>query len=526
MVTGVETDGASGASTSPPAADGVTGEHLEQEVKLDVWPGFALPELVGLPSGAAAAPSEPSELVAIYHDTPDLRLARAGISLRHRSGDGTGWTLKLPADVVAADGALSRTETTFAGGPDEVPPEVLARLSAWTRNALLVPVAHIETLRHTIVITDGHRRPLAEVVDDEVSALHEGHLALRFRELEVEVGEGAPDGLLDAIVGRLVEAGARPGGSRSKVARVLGPRADEPGDLAVPALGSRPSVAQVLAAGIARSVALIVTHDAGVRAGVDAEAVHQARVGTRRLRSDLRTFRSLLLPAWTASLREELSWLADALGRVRDADVLLERLEARVASLPEGERASGESLVSRLRADRAEARRHLLDVLDDQRYLDLLDRLVDAVRHPAVVDAASRPAADVLPGLAAQPWQHLRKAVRALGDDPPDEQLHEVRIRAKRARYAAEVAALVAGKRARRFAKAVAGVQEVLGQLQDASVSEAWLRAAVADVPPATAAVALRLAAEDRAESERVRAGWRTAWEPLADKGLRSWLKR
>jgi CHAD domain-containing protein len=285
-------------------------------------------------------------------------------------------------------------------------------------------------------------------------------------------------------------------------------------------------VAQVLAAGIARSVALIVTHDAGVRAGVDAEAVHQARVGTRRLRSDLRTFRSLLLPAWTASLREELSWLADALGRVRDADVLLERLEARVASLPEEERASGESLVSRLRADRADARRHLLDVLDDQRYLDLLDRLVDAIRHPAVVDAAARPAADVLPGLAAQPWQHLRKAVRALGDDPPDEQLHEVRIRAKRARYAAEVAALVAGKRARRFAKAVAGVQEVLGQLQDASVSEAWLRDAVADVPPTTAAVALRLAAEDRAEAERVRAVWRTAWEPLADKGLRSWLKR
>ena len=145
---------------------------------------------------------------------------------------------------------------------------------------------------------------------------------------------------------------------------------------------------------------------------------------------------------------------------------------------------------------------------------------------PTSCSSGSRPAADVLPGLAAQPWQHLRKAVRALGEDPPDEQLHEVRIRAKRARYAAEVAALVAGKRARRFAKAVAGVQEVLGQLQDASVSEAWLRDAVADVPPATAAVVLRLAAEDRAEAERVRAVWRTAWEPLADKGLRSWLKR
>jgi CHAD domain-containing protein len=508
-------------------ACGVTGEHLEQEVKLDVWPGFRLPELVGLPSGAAAAPATTSELVAIYHDTPDLRLARAGISLRHRSGDGTGWTLKLPSAVAAAAGAVSRTETTFAGGPQEVPPEVLARLSAWTRNALLVPVAHLETLRRTIVVTGGEDgRQVAEVVDDEVSALHDGQLALRFRELEVEVEPDAPDGLLAAVVDRLVEAGARPGGHRSKVARVLGPRADEPGDLAVPELGKHPSVSDVLRAGIARSVTLIVTHDAGARAGIDPEAVHQARVGTRRLRSDLRTYRSLLLPAWAAALREELGWLAAALGGVRDADVLLERLERRVRDLPEEDRAAGAVLVDRLRAHRTEARRDLLDVLDDQRYLDLLDRLVDAVRHPAVVEAAARPAAKVLPGLAARPWRHLRQAVEALGDDPADEQLHEVRIRAKRARYAAEVAALVAGERARRFAKAVAGVQGVLGDLQDASVSEAWLRAAVADVDPAAAAVALRLAGEDRADADRARASWMAAWEPLTGKRLRSWLSR
>lgn len=503
---------------------GVTGEHLEQEVKLEVWPGFVLPELVGVDDGVAAVPAEMNRLVARYHDTADLRLARAGISLRHREGDGTGWTLKLPADVPGAEGAVSRTETTFAGGPEAVPDEVRRRLLAWTRSALLVPVARLQTRRRTVVLRGEEGGALVEVVDDEVSAYDGSHLALRFREVEVEAGHGAPADLVPAVVERLRRAGARPGAHRSKVARVLGPRASDPGDLDLPPLGDDPTVAEVLQAGIARSVSLIVHHDAVVRAGIDPEGVHQARVGTRRLRSDLRAYGSLLLPAWAASLRDELSWLADALGAVRDADVLLERLEHRVAALPEGERA-GEVLLARLVAERDGARSALLDVLDDRRYLDLLDRLIDAIHHPAVVDGAGRPARKVLPGLAAEPWRRLRKAVDALGGDPEEEQLHAVRIKAKRARYAAEVAAIAAGRPARRFAKAVAGLQEVLGALQDAAVSEAWLRLAAAELPAGPATVALHLADEERAEIGRLRGAWGTAWGVVDHKGLRSWLR-
>lgn len=504
---------------------GVTGEHLEREVKLDVWPGFELPELVGISDGVAAAPAVTSHLVAIYHDTADLRLARAGISLRHREGDGTGWTLKLPSDVPGPEGAVSRTETTFAGGPDEVPAEVLDRLVAWRRNALLVPVARLETERRTVVLRAAGGATLVEVVDDEVSAYDGEHLALRFREVEVEAGDDAPDELVPAVVARLREAGALPGDHRSKVARALGPRATSPGDLDLPPLGDDPTVADVLQAGIARSVSLIVHHDAVVRAGIDPEGVHQARVGTRRLRSDLRAYGALLLPVWASSLREELSWLADALGAVRDADVLLERLEGRVATLGRGQRGGGGVLVDRLCSERDDARRELLDVLDDQRYLDLLDRLVDAIHHPAVVASAERPARKVLPGLAAEPWKRLRKAVDALGPEPEDEQLHAVRIKAKQARYAAEVAAIAAGKPARRFAKAVAGLQEVLGDLQDAAVSETWLRSAAAALPADPAEVAIGLADLERAEIDRLRHAWRKAWKVADRKALRSWLR-
>ena len=84
----------------------------------------------------------------------------------------------------------------------------------------------------------------------------------------------------------------------------------------------------VVRAAIARSTARLLAHDPGVRLGDDPEDVHQARVATRRMRSDLRTFRRVLDEDWDESMRDELKWLGGLLGAVRDTDVLLDRLEA------------------------------------------------------------------------------------------------------------------------------------------------------------------------------------------------------
>lgn len=398
-------------------------------------------------------------------------------------------------------------------------------MAAWRRSALVVPVARMETERRAVRITDPDGNLIAELVDDEVSAYDDDHLALRFREVEVEAGPAARREVVADVVERMVVAGARPGAHRSKVSRVLGPRASEAGDLDVPELGEKPTVRDVVRAGLGRSVLLVVAHDAGVRAGFDPEAVHQARVGTRRLHSDLQTLAPILLPVWTASLREELSWLGDALGDVRDADVLLERHEWMVAALEDGQRGAGGLLVERLRGQRDDARARLLEVLDAPRYLELLDRLVDAVQRPALTSQADRKAAKVLPPLAAEPWHRLRRAVDALGQDPSDEDLHKVRIRAKRARYAAELASLSAGKPARRFAKAIAGLQDALGALHDVTVSEAWLRATAGEVPSAPAAVAHQLAVQERAAADRLHREWDAAWKAVDKKGLRAWLR-
>jgi CHAD domain-containing protein len=268
----------------------------------------------------------------------------------------------------------------------------------------------------------------------------------------------------------------------------------------------------------------LVAHDAGVRMGDDPEAVHQARVATRRLRSDLRTFRELVDPEWNTALRDELQWLGGELGTVRDGDVLVERLHEHAGRLPDTEHLAVERVIARRTAERDDAHRELLDAYRSARYVELLDRLVEAARAPMFTEAATAPAEGSLPEVVRGPWRHLRTAVDALGEHPPDEALHDVRKRAKRCRYAAEAVAPVVGKRARDFAKAVAGVQEVLGEHQDAVVARKWLGKAAADASATEAYAAGMLAGVELASAAAARDGFPAAWQAAAKKRLRAWL--
>jgi CHAD domain-containing protein len=157
------------------------------------------------------------------------------------------------------------------------------------------------------------------------------------------------------------------------------------------------------------------------------------------------------------------------------------------------------------------------------RYVAVLDRLVTAAQSPELLPEADGKAAEVLPALVLRPWKKLAKAVKELDDPPPDEQLHAVRIRAKRCRYAVEAVASVVGKEAKRLASAVAGLQGVLGDHQDAVVAEGWLREA-AKAPGVSRLVAGELIALQRVEAEENRQAWWAAWREAKDPKLRKWL--
>jgi CHAD domain-containing protein len=157
------------------------------------------------------------------------------------------------------------------------------------------------------------------------------------------------------------------------------------------------------------------------------------------------------------------------------------------------------------------------------RYLDLLERLFAAARAVPSYDDSANLELDV-GELAVRPWKQLRKAVRALDDDPPDAELHAVRIRAKRARYAAEAVAPVVGKGAKRFASAVADLQDVLGEHQDAVVAGQWLRNHLPVGDDQAVFVAGELAALEDAAAQASRDDWPDAWAQARRRRLRRWM--
>ena len=273
---------------------------------------------------------------------------------------------------------------------------------------------------------------------------------------------------------------------------------------------------------LAESVAAILRNDPLVRTSKDPEAVHQARVATRKLRSHLRTFGPLLEPEWTEPLRSELGWLAMALGAVRDREVLLDRLRERAKSLPASDSRSASSLLHLLELEIESLRKKLYGELDSQRYVDLLEALVAAAHSPVCTLDADQPASQVLPPLATGPWRRLRSAVRQLPEQPTDPELHRIRILAKRARYAAEAVAPVVGEGATAFARAAAKLQTILGEHQDSVTAQAWLRSA--RVTGRRAFVAGELIAMEHLAAQDARAKWPKVWKALDRKRLRKWM--
>jgi CHAD domain-containing protein len=277
---------------------------------------------------------------------------------------------------------------------------------------------------------------------------------------------------------------------------------------------------EVLRGAIVASLARIEAQEAVIRAGTDPEGVHQARVGMRRLRSDLRTFRPVLKEAWSEPLRAELAWFAGELGAVRDRDVLLDRLRATAASLEEVTSAGG--LLDRLAGEQVRAHRRAVQVVGGRRHRALLAALAEP---PRTTDDAEQPASVLLPALAGVAFHELRKAVRRVPEHPTDDDLHRLRIRAKRARYATDVARPVVGKPAKRTAKAIGRLQEVLGEHHDCVVGQAWLRAAVPSSTRGQAFVAGLLVAELGRQAEAHRSAWPAAWERVVADGTPSWLR-
>jgi CHAD domain-containing protein len=287
----------------------------------------------------------------------------------------------------------------------------------------------------------------------------------------------------------------------------------------VKSLPEEPSTRALIQARLQEQYSEILAHDPGTRLGDEPEALHKQRVAVRRLRALLRSARPMLDRVWTDQLRDELGWLGSSLGSVRDLDVLLLHLREEVRALEGEDRSAGLELIAALDEERTAARAELVRALSSGRYLTLLARLEEAVPGPRWVG-------DDIPveELAAKSFRKLAKAAKALGKDATDEELHAVRIRAKRARYAAELAEAVVGKPATRFVRRARKLQDVIGEHQDAVVAEQRLRAAAAKEHTQQAAISVgRLVERERVRQRRTRARVPKALRKLNRVGRRAW---
>ncbi|MGW2558874.1 CYTH and CHAD domain-containing protein [Streptomyces sp. NPDC001514] len=488
----------------------------EIERKYEANTGTELPDLTGVAGVTAVVDQGVTELDATYYDTPEMRLAADGITLRRRTGgDDEGWHLKFPVSAGIRDEIRAPLD-------DTLPRTLTGLVRSRTRDAELVPVVRLLSSRDVSHLVDEQGELLAELSVDSVLAerLTEGGGTTSWTEIEVELADDGDPALLDAVGKRLRKAGVRPSSASSKLARALEETGPAPasaesaaesaptppgaGDTDAakrPAKDAKAPKAPEAAKTVRDRGARLGPKDAGefvlayLREQRDAivaldpavrrdlpDAVHQMRVATRRMRSAFKTYRKIVDRQVTDPLGDELKWLAGELGAARDQEVLAERLRGRVDGLP-GTLVLG-PVRRRLKiwgiARRSDARRRSVAVLDTKRYLALLDALDAFLDEPPLLKAAAAKPGDALPKAVLKDYGRLATRVaHALGlpaGHDRDLAMHDARKAAKRARYAAEAATPALGKPAKKLAKRMKAVQTVLGDHQDSVVARGTLR--------------------------------------------------
>lgn len=484
----------------------------EVELKFDVAPDSAA-ALRGHPI-FAAAPAACEDNESLYFDTRDGALRKAGISLRvRRSGGRIVQTAKRKQGE--ATGLFVRQEWDaevlhFRLDLSRFEPRV-RRLLARARGKKLKPVVRTRFVRTAWNLE--HRGSSIEVVLDE-GHVTAGRRTAALTELELELKQGQPVALFDLAmdIGRAIPLRL---GTLSKSERGY---ALAEGRLGNPAKGEPIPLEPAMTEGEAfEAIALACLrqfrlNEIALLAGRQSEALHQARVALRRLRSAMSLFRGTVRGRDYQGLRDDLRWFAGQLGEARNLDVLMGEdspppfhgnAELRAALSPERDRA-----YDRVEAALASERARLL-MLKLACWLALGGwRFKPRAVAPVRLLAAHQ---------LDRQWRKVRRQGEILGALEPEAE-HRLRIEIKKLRYAAEfLAGLYPGKpqvgRRDRFIAALKELQERLGIANDARLAnEVAARIAPSETPANVPALELR--PTDKAmRRAAAAAGY---WDPLS----------
>jgi len=443
----------------------------------------------------------------LWHDAEDGALARAGVTLtRWRTGGAGGWSL---------DALGRRAGDTLPLGLPMPPLASAAQPHLIESSNLALPATPVPVLRFDgrVRRTAAHAPVTAILTEGTLDT--EGGAAVSPAPL-ARLALAGPAAAVATLAHRLAaEAGATvPLLSLAGEARHLALMPVPPPPLGAPAPPPGADPAGVFAHAVSHLVAVVLHHAPAAARRHHGEPVHQMRVALRRLRSIATLFRPVVGCAEVEALRGALKALAGLLGPAREWDVFLAGDGAAVAHAFPGEPCLATLL------DAATARR---------------DAAYDALAAWLAGPGLARLAIDAAIVVQARPWaqaplppdapttgsfeaevldRRLRRVVRRAANpaDLPDAALHDLRLRAKRLRYAAEIfAPLHPDRPGRRFLRRLAVLQEELGLLNDGVVADALMRH-LADAGGAGLAGGLvRGFAAGRAEGARghIRRAWR-----------------
>lgn len=442
---------------------------IETERKYTVTAGHALDAVAELAPPYVLGPPRRFELAADYVDTLDLTLARAGYSLRRRVGGADeGWHLKFPRD---GDSRIELAAPLSAGRSTALVPRALrTHVEELLRLDALVPVARLVTERTERDVLRGEDSAVVAVLaDDHVTSSAIAGRADAWREIEVELVDGSSDDL-EAVETQLLGLGLIRSSSSSKVARSLGLERAESAAQRGPLTSG-----EVLMSYLRSQIGAMQGLEGDVRRD-EPDAVHQARVATRKLRSALRSFRRLLDRDITDPFAVQVRWLAEMLGGPRDAEVMRARIMGDLETL-RPDQIVGDArhrLAGRLTADHSAAHEVLVHALNSERMAILMESAVQLLRHPPLHPRAARPAAAQLPPLVHRVERQVEQAREAAATEHDEARrlhlLHDVRKKAKAARYAHQVLDAVPDHGSRQMASQWEKVTESLGEFQDTVV--------------------------------------------------------
>ncbi|WP_445502313.1 CYTH and CHAD domain-containing protein [Microvirga sp. G4-2] len=456
-------------------------EPREIELKLELASG-GVDSLLGHPALAHARSlsGQSGHLHAVYYDTDDQALRRAGISLRIRSKNGCaiqtvkaghgerGLTMDRGEWETPVDGALdfaAIAETPLASLlPDKAAREAIK------------PLFTIETERKAFEIE--HDGAIIEMSLDRAEASADGR-SFPFSEVELELKRGEATALFafaralsEAVSLRLALIAKSERGYRLMEDGSICPFKAE--KIELPQDASCAEAFRIIAR---NCLSQMMLNETLVRQTQDPAALHQMRVGLRRLRAAISLFKSqLLADRESAEIRDALRCAGQPLGEARDLDVLLERLRTADETGPDP------SDLKEIEQRRTLAYRNLLDTLESPRFMDEMLRSAAWIEAGAwsignkggQKKALKLPARDFAVTELSRRWRRIRKLAKHMRD-VDDMERHQLRIRIKKLRYGAEFfgslfASNKAQKRRKKLSGALEDLQELLGELNDLAV--------------------------------------------------------